>query len=76
MPAFKVKVIDTTGCGDAYCAGFIAGLSRGWDIEQSMRLATASSGLVATGLGSDAGIINFDKTVEFMNTAETLPMTE
>jgi len=76
MPAFKVNVVDTTGCGDAYCAGFIIGLSHGWDIEQSMKLATAASALVATGLGSDAGIINFEKTVEFMNTASTLPMTE
>jgi sugar/nucleoside kinase (ribokinase family) len=76
VPAFKVKAVDTTGCGDAYCAGFIAGLSRGWDIEQSMRLATAASALVATGLGSDAGIVDFDTTVSFMNAAETLPMTE
>ncbi|BCX04192.1 MAG: PfkB family kinase [Candidatus Roseilinea sp.] len=76
MPAFRVKVVDTTGCGDAYCAGFIVGLSRGWDIEDSMRLATAASALVATGLGSDAGIRDFEKTVEFMNAAETLPMTE
>lgn len=76
VPAFKVRVVDTTGCGDAYCAGFIIGLSRGWDIEQSMRLATAASGLVATGLGSDAGIVDFERTMEFMNSAETLPMTE
>jgi sugar/nucleoside kinase (ribokinase family) len=76
MPAFKVNVVDTTGCGDAYCAGFIVGLSHGWDIEQSMKLATAASALVATGLGSDAGIINFEKTVEFMNTATVLPIME
>ncbi len=76
VPAFKVKVVDTTGCGDAYCAGFIIGRAMGWDIEQSMRLATAASGLVATGLGSDAGIVNLEQTIAFMNTAETLPMTE
>ncbi|MCX7938497.1 MAG: sugar kinase [Anaerolineae bacterium] len=76
MPAFKVKVVDTTGCGDAYCAGFIVGLSMGWDIEQSMRLGTAASALVATGLGSDAGIVNLEETIRFMNAAETLPMTE
>ena len=64
VPAFAVDVVDTTGCGDAYCAGFIAGLSRGWDLERSCRLATAASGLVATGLGSDAGIVDFDKTAE------------
>lgn len=76
VPAFRVQVVDTTGCGDAYCAGFIVGLGMGWDIEQSMRLGTAASALVATGLGSDAGILDLEHTIKFMNAAETLPMLE
>lgn len=64
VPAFAVDVVDTTGCGDAYCAGFIAGLSRGWEIEKACRLATAAAGLVATGLGSDAGIVDFQQTAD------------
>jgi len=72
VPAFKVPVTDTTGCGDAYCAGFIAGLAEGWDVETACRLGTAASGLVATGLGSDAGIRDFDHAVEVMETYETL----
>lgn len=67
VPAFDVNVVDTTGCGDAYCAGFIAALHRGWDLERAARFATASSALVATGLGSDAGIVSFDETVSAMN---------
>jgi sugar/nucleoside kinase (ribokinase family) len=74
MPAFRVPVIDTTGCGDAYCAGFITGLSKGWSVQEAARLGSACGSLVASGLGSDAGIINFDETVRFMNSAETLPM--
>ena len=69
IPAFRVDVVDTTGCGDAYCGGFIRGLKEGWSLEESCRFATAASGLVATGLGSDAGIVDFDTTVKFMNTA-------
>lgn len=72
MPAFKVDVSDTTGCGDSYCGGFIAGLSMGWDLEKSCRLATATSALVATGLGSDAGVTDLESTVLFMDTAEQL----
>jgi sugar/nucleoside kinase (ribokinase family) len=72
VPAFKVDVVDTTGCGDAYCGGFIRGMKEGWSLEDACRFATAASGLVATGLGSDAGIVDFKKTVEFMNTAEIL----
>jgi len=72
VPAFKVDVVDTTGCGDAYCGGFIRGLKEGWSLEDACRFATAASGLVATGLGSDAGIVDFETTVDFMQTAEIL----
>ena len=67
MPAFDVAVRDTTGCGDAYSAGFIAGLVRGWELAECARLATATAALVATGLGSGANLISFDETVRAMN---------
>ena len=71
IPAFKVSVVDTTGCGDSYCAGFIAGLHLGWPVERACRLATAASALVATGLGTDAGIVSLEETIKAM---ETLPV--
>ncbi len=74
VPTFKVPVVDSTGCGDAYCAGFITGLSKSWDLEKAALLGTAAAGLVITGLGSDAGIVNLDETIEFMNTAERNPI--
>lgn len=75
LPALEAPVVDSTGCGDAYCAGFIVGLSKGWDLEQAGRLGTAAGGLVITGLGSDAGIVDLDQTIEFMNRANPLPMS-
>jgi sugar/nucleoside kinase (ribokinase family) len=65
-PAYEVKVMDTTGCGDAFDAGFIAGLHHKMDVETSLRFAQAAAGLVATGLGSDAGIRSFDHTMRVM----------
>ncbi|MCB0070802.1 MAG: sugar kinase [Caldilineaceae bacterium] len=76
LPALEVPVVDSTGCGDAYCAGFIAGLGMGWSVEEAGRLGTAAAGLVITGLGSDAGIVNLDETVAFMKAAKALPMGE
>ncbi len=76
IPAYKMNVVDSTGCGDAYCAAFIVGLSKGWSLAEAGRFASAASGLVITGLGSDAGIIDFDHTLHVMNTYETQPMTE
>ena len=74
IPAFKVEVVDTTGCGDAWTGGFIAGLSRGMTIEEAAQLASACGSLVATGLGSDAGIIDFDSTMKFAQTNPNLPL--
>ncbi len=63
VPAFSVEVVDTTGCGDAFSAGFLRGLSLGRDRREAAVLGCATAALVAQGLGSDHG--NFDlATVE------------
>ena len=67
-PAFDINVVDTTGCGDAFDAGMITSLINNFDLEKSLKFATTTSSLVATGLGSDAGIIDFDDTINKMNT--------
>ncbi|GAT68669.1 sugar kinase [Planomonospora sphaerica] len=56
LPALDVAVVDTTGCGDAYCAGFIAGLAGGRGVLDAARLGTEVAARVAGGLGSDAGL--------------------
>lgn len=70
LPAYKVPVVDSTGCGDAYCAGFIVGLAKGWNVERAGRLGTAAAALVITGLGSDAGIVDLEQTIAFKASAE------
>ncbi len=72
IPALAVEVVDTTGCGDAFCAGFAAGLARGWEPEKAGWFASATAALVATGLGSDAGVTDFEATREAMETLEPL----
>jgi sugar/nucleoside kinase (ribokinase family) len=69
MPAFDIEVVCTCGCGDAFNAGFAAGLLRGLDPEETTRLAQASSALNATGLGSQAGIVNIESTLSFIESA-------
>ena len=55
VPAFAVDVVDTTGCGDAFSAGFLRGLSLGRAPADAARLGCAAAALVAQGLGSDHG---------------------
>ena len=66
LAAHDIAVVDTSGCGDAYCAGFIRALRLGWSPAECMKLGNAAAALVAQGLGSDAGIVNLDDTVRFM----------
>jgi sugar/nucleoside kinase (ribokinase family) len=55
VPALEVEAVDTTGCGDAFSAGFLRGLSLGRARPDAARLGCAAAALVAQGLGTDHG---------------------
>jgi len=63
IPALPVEAVDTTGCGDAYCAGFIAALVHGHGPSVAARWGTAAAATVAQGLGSDACLTGLDEVV-------------
>jgi sugar/nucleoside kinase (ribokinase family) len=66
IPALPVPVVDTTGCGDAYSAGFITGICRGYGPAAAGWLGTAAAALVAQGLGSDATLTGLDQALELI----------
>jgi len=70
LPALKVDVVDTTGCGDAFTAGMLAGLLAGAGPVDAARLGTACGALAATGLGSDAGIESLGQVLDFLGRAQ------
>lgn len=70
MPAFNVDVVCTCGCGDAFNAGFAAGIIKGLNPEEMTQLGQASSALNASGLGSQAGIVDFESTLAFLERAQ------
>jgi sugar/nucleoside kinase (ribokinase family) len=65
VPAYPIEVVDTTGCGDAFSAGFLRGLSLGRDPRDAARLGCATAAQVAQGLGTDAGSYDLDSVVAF-----------
>ena len=66
LAAHEIAVVDTSGCGDAYCAGFMRALRLGWPPSECMKLGNAAAAIVAQGLGSDAGIRDLDDSIRFM----------
>ena len=71
VPAYRIDVKCTCGCCDVFNAGFAAGLLRGMSARDSVQLAQACSALNATGLGSQAGVVDFDQVSEFMRRTPT-----
>ena len=54
-PAVAVEVVDTTGAGDTFTAGLIAGRLRGLGPEEALRLACACGSLSTRAAGGTAG---------------------
>ncbi len=66
IPALPVQAIDALGAGDAYVAGFLAGVVRGWDLERCAHFANAVGACCVTALGATTGIRSFEETVAFL----------
>jgi sugar/nucleoside kinase (ribokinase family) len=72
VPAFAVEVVDTTGCGDAFSAGFLRGLALGRSRRDAAVLGCAAAALVAGGLGSDHGDFDLAAADDFALRTPTL----
>ncbi|MFZ0691584.1 MAG: PfkB family carbohydrate kinase [Acidobacteriaceae bacterium] len=55
-PAWRVDVVDTTGAGDIFHAGFIYGLLQGSPLAQTLDFACAAAALNCTAVGARGGI--------------------
>jgi len=53
---YKAKVVDTTGAGDAFCAGFLYGLIRGKDLYTCAKLGNFVASRCITETGARTGL--------------------
>jgi sugar/nucleoside kinase (ribokinase family) len=54
--AYSMDVVDVSGAGDAFAAGFIVGLLEGWAMNETLRFASAIGASACTALGCNAGV--------------------
>ena len=52
VPTAQVDVVDTTGAGDAFAAGFIAGLAEGQGLEAACQSGNRAGSQICTQLGA------------------------
>jgi sugar/nucleoside kinase (ribokinase family) len=56
VPAYSANVVDTTGAGDCWDAGFIAGLASGEDILAAARMGNACAAFCIEAVGGSSGV--------------------
>ena len=73
--AYAVPVVDTTGAGDIFHAGFLFGLLSGWPLERQMRFACAAAALNCMASGARGGIASREAIEELVATGQRREMS-
>jgi ribokinase len=66
VPAYKVKAVDTTGAGDAFCGALAVALLEEKSLEEAVRFATAASAISVTKTGAQPSIPKREEIDAFM----------
>lgn len=68
IPALSVKrCVDTTGAGDSFVAGFLFGLSNGWDAGKCAKFANATASCIVEDYGTSDGIHSLEDVMRRYN---------
>ena len=66
-PAYRVNVVDTTGAGDIFHAGFIYGFVQDWELGRTLDFACAAAALNCTATGARGGICAVEEIEALMD---------
>lgn len=69
-PAYPIKVMDTTGAGDAFDAGFLAGVIEGWELKRVARFANAVGAISTQKIGAQSALPNRREVKRFLRKSE------
>ena len=76
LPAYPVEAVDTSGAGDAFVAGFLTGMIKGWSLRRTAEFANAVGALCVQDIGCTAGIKSLKETLSFMKKYSVDPKIE
>jgi len=63
---YPVDVADQTGGGDAFDAGFMTGVLKEWDLERTVKFASALGASSVRAMGATTGVFTMDEALEFI----------
>lgn len=64
VPIYETQVVDASGAGDAFNAGFIAAQLRGFDLYSSVKVGNATASFVVEKWGCQTNLPNWDMVIE------------
>ena len=64
---FPIHVVDTTGAGDVFHAGFVYGLLQNWEVVEILRFANAVAALKCCDLGGRKGIPSLEEVQKLLH---------
>ncbi|KXH78779.1 ribokinase [Sporosarcina sp. HYO08] len=67
IPAYQIDVVDTTGAGDSFNAGFAVALGKGLTVEAACQYGNAVAALSTTKLGAQTGMPTKGEVSAFIN---------
>jgi len=65
LPAAPVAIVEKTGAGDAFTAGFLAAWYTGLSIEKAMQWGVANSASVIGKVGAQAGLLKLNEITNY-----------
>ena len=74
VPSYAVEAVDTSGAGDCWVAGFLAGQLRGWGLMESAAFGNAVAAGCVQAFGCTSGVRGFDAVRRFQRTATVRPV--
>ena len=68
MPAHRINVVDATGAGDNFMAGFVSELIRGSDVRDALAFANACGAICTTAVGTGTALQDREQVLRMLST--------